>query len=237
MTRHVRQLLAPAILAVALGFVMPCAARAAVIINPSFEAGFTGYTTLGDASIQTAAFGSGPVDGSFQALLSTTATFFPASAVEIFLGLPSGSLDGLGNGDAVLGSALRQDFLGNAGDVISFQFNFLTVEETPSSDFNDFAFTSLSLLQEIADTNSVFVASSTVFPKETGFQTFTVTLPTTGTYSLGIGIVDVSDFDGNSGLLIDAITTSRARAVPEPGTLALIGAGLAGMGFLRRRQN
>ncbi|WP_424102805.1 hypothetical protein [Moorena producens] len=45
---------------------------ALAIVNGSFETGdFTEWSTIGDTSIETAAFGSGPTDGDFQALLST----------------------------------------------------------------------------------------------------------------------------------------------------------------------
>jgi len=41
-----------------------------------------------------------------------------------------------------------------------------------------------------------------------------------------------SETPGNVGLLLDNVTV--ASAVPEPGTLALLGLGLAGFGFIRR---
>ena len=58
---------------------------------------------------------------------------------------------------------------------------------------------------------------------------------------LGLGVEGTS---GRSGLLIDgsfvegtsSFTVSERAAVPEPGTLALIGISLAGIGFARRRR-
>jgi hypothetical protein len=38
----------------------------------------------------------------------------------------------LGNGDATSGSAIRQAFLAEAGDILTFDWNFLTDEGTPS---------------------------------------------------------------------------------------------------------
>ena len=61
-------------------------------------------------------------------------------------------------------------------------------------------------LSLVADTFWTFVLSAADFAGETGFATFTVTLPTTGSYTLGIGVVDVGDAIGLSGLLLDNIT-------------------------------
>jgi len=207
------------------------------IINGGFETGnFSGWTTLGDTSIETSAYGSGPTEGTFQALLSTGeatvsdsvqgfarpdstvltgGTIVPASALETFLGLAPGSLDNLGNGDATEGSAIKQTFTANAGDVLTFDWNFLTNEGTPSS-FNDFSFVSLSQLSELADTTfPTFIDSLTPFNEETEFQTFSFTIPTTGIYSLGLGVTDVADNVVDSGLLVDNVKLTSV-SVPEP---------------------
>lgn len=117
-----------------------------------------------------------------------------ASELEAFLDLAPGSLNQPNNDDATEGSAIRQTFLANAGDVISFDFNFLTNEvlETP---FNDFGFISLNgSVSELADTTSATSSvATTSFIEETGFQTFSTAISTTGTYTLGIGVVDVGD--------------------------------------------
>ena len=108
-----------------------------------------------------------------------------------------------------------------AGDILNFDWNFLTNEVLPPVSFSDFSFVSItssdnsgSYLLKLADvTNATSEFSLTEFFKETGFQTFSFKLPTTGTYTLGLGIIDVGDSDIDSGLLIDNF---KLTSVPEP---------------------
>lgn len=223
------------------------------IQNGSFESGLTNFSVVGNASTQTAAFGSGPTDGTSQALLSTGDPTVTAEAIETFLGLSSGALDALANDPFFpfpplfplvdSGSAISQSITGQAGDVLSFDSNFLTdeidefVSETP---FNDFAFFSLANAQGatvIADTSSEFISSSTIFSSETGFSTTTFVLPSSGTFTLGFGVVDVLDDDFDSSLLIDNVQlNSNSGVVPEPTSLSIFGAmGLAAV--IRRRKS
>ena len=100
-------------------------------INGGFETGdFTAWETIGDTSIETAEFGVIPTQGDFQALLTTDFGSVSDDILENFLGLNSGDIDGIGNGDATQGSALRKTITVEAGDVLSFDFNFLTDSET-----------------------------------------------------------------------------------------------------------
>ena len=198
--------------------------------NGSFETGsFANWQTIGDTSIETAAFGNQPTDGMFQALLSTGSEAVPTSSIEAFLGLDMGSLDALGNGEATSGSAIQQTFTANAGDILTFDWNFLTNENTPTI-FNDFAFVSISSLSELADTTfPTFFSSLSPFDEETGYQPFSFTIPKSGTYSLGLGVTDVRDTAVNSGLLIDNVAVAQ---VPEPSSiLSLLAFGWFGIGI------
>ncbi len=186
----------------------------AAIINGSFEDGFTGWETIGNNKIRTENFGSGPTDGNKQSLSLTSGDAVGQRKLESFLGLESRSLDWLGNGNATEGSAIKQTFTASAGDVISFDYNFLTNEDTPSSYYNDFAFVTLTGVGELADTNSSTVTSLTSFDEETGFATFTQTIEVSGTYTLGIGVVDSGDKKVKSGILVDNV-----KQVPEPLTI------------------
>ncbi len=159
---------------------------ALAIVNGSFETGdFKPWATIGDTSIETEAFGSGPTDGDFQALLSTGVfnTFpvtVPVSDIEKFLGLTGGSLatiPNLPNVDTPTeGSAIQQTFTAHAGDILTFDWNFLTDESTSFSPavFNDFSFVSIAkMVDGLADTNfQLFIDSLTDFDEETGFQSF-----------------------------------------------------------------
>ncbi|MEQ8995340.1 MAG: PEP-CTERM sorting domain-containing protein [Coleofasciculus sp. B1-GNL1-01] len=208
----------------------------ASIVNGGFETGnFDGWQTLGDTSIETSAFGSGPKEGDFQALLRTSS--INDFQLESFLGLPSGSLDALGNGDATEGSAIKQTFTAKAGQVVKFHWNFLTDEldfdDDPFS-FNDFAFVSLTSLNELGDTSLSFMNSLTEFSDETGFEEFSYVIPTTGTYSLGIGVTDVDNRIFESGLLVDKVAVT-----PEPASvLGLLAVSVLGAGsaFKRKQQ-
>ena len=75
------------------------------VVIRGFESGdFTNWSTTGDASIETARFGSGPTEGTFRALATTGDTLSVSDAnLETFLGIAPGTLDGLGNGDATEG--------------------------------------------------------------------------------------------------------------------------------------
>ncbi len=204
----------------------------AQIVNGGFETGdFTGWQTLGTTSTQNAGFGVIPAEGNYQALItneSLLGTGIPTAQVESFLGLTSGTLDSLGNGPVTQGSAIVQAITVSAGERLSFSWDFLTNEFPSSSDTNDFAFVTLSQNRvfTLANTFSPLFTSNTPFTSETGYETFSYTFATQGTYSLGVGVVDVGDTFISSGVLVDNFRLSAA-AVPEPRSLILLGFGCA----------
>ena len=93
-----------------------------------------------------------------------------ANEIEQFLGLTSESLNNLSESYTFDGSAMKQTFTANAGDIISFDFNFLTNESTHNNAKNDFSFVSFAsdvldnpFLHLLGDTFSNFVNSNTRF--------------------------------------------------------------------------
>jgi hypothetical protein len=223
-----------AVLGLVFLFALPQSVQADPIMNGGFESGdFTGWQTIGDALVVDATVGSGPTEGTFQAFLTTAsqngdANNFsgtdaaPAASLEAFLGLPPGSLS-----PAFEGSAIKQTFMANAGEVLRFDYNFLTTE----GQNNDFAFVSLSTLATLADTTSGPFQNSAVVldpifgdpTRETGFRSFHYAVPAAGTYTLGIGVADLADEFIPSGLLVDhaRLEAMPSQAVPVPPGLML----------------
>ena len=158
-------------------------------------------------------------------------------------------LGGLATAEPIEGSAIKQTFTANAGETVSFSWNLLTNESTGQSavndltypEFNDFAF---ALIQtesstewfRLADTISGFSASAVPsFDQQTGVQTFSYTVPSTGNYTLGIGVVDVGEPTRISGLLVDQVA-----AVPECnsilGTISVLFLGAGWAATAKKRQ-
>ena len=205
---------------------------AQAVVNGDFNTGsFTpGWETLGTTSIEDSSFGIAPPSGmTYHALMQTDqgTTGASAAALESFLGLAPNSLSSQG---VTEGSAIRQTLFVNAGDTLSFDWNFLTDQYPGSVDNNDFAFFTLGgTLITLADTFTPSVPSLfSPFARETQYTSFTYTAPSTGGYTLGFGVVDVGDSAVNSGLLVTNVVNTP---VPEP--LTLFGS-LAALGFLAK---
>lgn len=214
----------------------------AQVINGGLETGeFDGYQTIGNTSIQLSAFSSGPAEGNFRALITNGVGSASTSSLEAFLELTPESI----NRGATEGSAIIQTFTANAGDVLTFDFNFLTNQSTLQSNFNDFSFVTINgSVSQLADTNSTFSSSPTgTFRAETGFQTFSSTVPTTGTLTLGLGVTDMNAQTVNSGLLVDKISLQSnssliAEPIPEPSSILglLIFGAFGAKAMLKRKQ-
>jgi hypothetical protein len=220
--------------------------------NPTQLDNLTPWNKAGDVIKTDSSYGSDPTDGSLQALLTTANLLETDSALnasgtdplltpdlESFLGLEPGTLNPPNTFGALEGSAIFQDFTAQAGDILTLDWNFLS-NDTFS---DDYAFIVLALEGDLASLTyddlpklnktlfTVPPSSGTIFDGETGFQTFSRTLITAGTYRIGIGVVDVDDAEGASAVLVDNVRLTPAdQSVPEPATaIAVIGFGIIGI--------
>jgi hypothetical protein len=233
--------------AIALGFAAAKPANAA-IVNGGFEGfpDFVGWQTSGNTTIQAGDFRV-PAEGVQQAVLATgpgatTGGSDPvtAASLETFLGLAAGTLTGAG---ATEGSAIKQlTISGNAGDTITFSYDLATNEPRLQGN-NDFGFVTLNgVLTKLADTTNATNAPPAIdgsgnnaginsFARETGYQTFTLTLAASGTFTLGFGVVDVGDTLVDTALLIDAVTQKEGggggTTIPLPAGAYVLPLGLA----------
>ncbi len=182
----------------------------------SFETGtFNNWRTIGDTSIETEEIGIAPTDGESQALITTGFSDSGGSVEESdlsqFLGLSS--VDPLLDGNTTEGSGIKQTFTAQAGDILEFDYRFLTSEATPSGTFNDSAFFSLgNFALEIGDTSDPTFSSVPEvegFSEVTDSKTIKIGISNAGTYDLGFGIVDLTDSIVDSGILIDDVKVSQ----------------------------
>ncbi len=139
----------------------------------------------------------------------------PESQLDTFLGIPQESLTGLNNGPVMNGSAIMETLTVAAGANLSFNYNFLTNVPPPASAgllnaLDPFGFAIMGpTLIDLADNYTTYPAAMTAAPTQTGFlyelgyKTFTETFVTAGTYTLALGVVDVTTDANSSGLLLD----------------------------------
>jgi len=159
--------------------------------------------TTANASIEAGNLsGQAPLNA-FSPRLSTAIGLTDNAALNTGLGITSAI--GYQEGSAIRNSS----FAASAGDSFSLNWSFSQL------DSSDLGFVKVG--------SALFVLQ--------GASPFTYTFPTTGTYDLAIGVVDVADFTGVSVL---QISDAGSAAVPTPAVLpGLVGLGVA---TLRRRQ-
>ncbi len=220
---------------------LPAKIAQAAVLNNSFEDGLNNWITTGQTTVEDSNFNVTPTQGNYQAVLQTLqdTTGVNATNLENFLGLTTGTLL-----NVTEGSAIKQSITVNNGDILTFDWNFLTDNE-PDQTYNDFAFFTLNnSLISLANTESNLLPNSpnsfSYLAKETGYQPYSYTFTSGGTYTLGFGVVDVDLTGGgdtavNSALLIDNVKlTNSSTTVPEPsaifGLLTLFGLAIKAKG-------
>ncbi|MBU7581968.1 MAG: PEP-CTERM sorting domain-containing protein [Nostoc sp. TH1S01] len=174
-------------------FVFVASPSQAAVINIS---DFTGWQSIGNVSLSNQ-----------QAILSSGGV--SDTAVESFLGLANGALEAFNFQNVNNGSAIKNTITVQAGDVLTFDWQFQAGDYLP---YNDFSFYSIGTsLNKLADIRQVGnfgqIASQTSY-------TFT----TAGTYTIGFGVVNTLDRFLDSSLTVRS-SGSGGEPVPEPMTI------------------
>jgi hypothetical protein len=168
---------------------------------------------------------------------------FASPTLDEFLGIDPSQLDV--SGIAYEGSALKQVVTVEAGEVLSFDWNFLTNETSPLIDpnigsLNDYAFFLVNdEVNVLADIDDAIVPSG-FFVSETGNRSFQYRFNRAGSYTVAFGAVDVDDFTVTSALSVSNVTlTRRTNPTTVPETTPVVGllalAGLAGIRLISTR--
>lgn len=187
----------------------------AAFLSEGFESGdLTGWQTLGPVGVVTSALGTAPSNGRYAVMLATEAgngavgmTVAP-DVIEQFFGFPLGLLGNAGSAPFE-GSAIKTDpFVVSPGDVLRVRWNFLTSEETPGGESNDFGFVSLItgggwLLVDTFDPD--FQPTVTPYGEESGWRTYELVFSEGGTMCLGFGVINALDGLRDSALLVDCV--------------------------------
>jgi hypothetical protein len=214
------------------------AGNAMAVTNGSFNSGLNGWSALGDVNLQAGAILMTTASvyfeddfpesaGAFNASGNAAAEVAVVGGVEDFIGIPLGALDSNDN-FAFEGSVLKQTFNVNAGDTLTFNWNFFTNESSTGADY---AFVSINGALTTLATPLDATNSSLPYAYTTGFQTFNQTFNTASSVTLAFGVVDVNDYNVTSALWFDNVAV-----VPEPETYAMLLAGLGLLGFASRRK-
>ena len=185
------------------------------ILNGSFETGdFNGWTTTG---------GGGQSVVSSVGVLSTT--FSPT--------------DGDYLARLIADSTLTQGVSWDAGDAVSFDWNFIALDFMPYNDYSIF---------EVRDSGGSPIFGLTLadvagtvpggqYQGYTGWNNYSYTFDSEGSGSIAFGVYDVLGGTFSSQLLIDNVV---ATPVPEPFSMMMLGclgAGMLGARKLRRKQS
>lgn len=192
-----------------------------VLTNHGFEEGdLTGWASTGNVTV------SGPTSvvtfdgtvwdispaGNFMAAMNSNGA--TAASLDGFFGLPAGTLQSLNTtGTLTNGSAIYQDFFGNAGDTVTMYWDYVARDYVP---FNDPAFAVVTsptgtFVQTLASIYSGGLEVGT--SGHSTWQEFSFTLTDTGTHRIGFAVTNDRDTILDSALFLDS-EPGGSSAVP-----------------------
>ena len=118
----------------------------------------------------------------------------------------------------------------DAGDVISFSWAFLAKDYLPFNDFGNF-----SILANVSDSFVLTLADVKLVGDfgDTTWKKYSYTFKEQGSGNIYFGVNNSKDQWNSSVLLVDNVS---ATATPEPATLLLLGSGMLGMAYLKKRK-
>ena len=238
------------LLQVALLFVLLLgpASASALIVNPGFDSGLIGWSTIGDFSVETGSFGPA---GDPKLVLTTSPGTIPAlgtGAVPAdpdvigLLGISVADLAAVEPAASVEGAAVTQQFtVGFAATDLQLDYQLFTEETNWAVPFADFllfhvrnlagTFSSIVLITDVATEDGAgnFSASGTPYASETSVRSITMPLNGADTYIFGIAVFDVTDDEFDSAVALD-----NFALIPEPRGGLLLAAGLLGLAVAGR---
>jgi hypothetical protein len=212
------------------------------VVNGGFESGaIAPWVVAGQGLVRDSSFGVTPTHGTYAGYIDNTGNgTILAADMDTALHLPAGTVNTFVSGTPTRGSVIYQNVVVAAGSTLSFDWNFMSDELHEDPIFDDFAFYSVvgatSGIQDsylLASRNSsTFSSSAPVgFDGITGWETQTYYFPTSDTYRIGFGVMNVTDGGYDSAIMLDGIV------VPEPAAGILIGIVIPMLPGRRRRRS
>lgn len=248
----------------------------AQVANGGFESSFTSWTQAGKTLVINNTLGSGPTEGSSQAFLATVTdgtvnpditagTGVSPNTTAAALGVTVAELNGLGNGSAYIGSAISQTIHLNAGETLSFDWNFMTNQTykdgvfnfAPSAANNDFAIVALTkagspvVRAKLADVFYGYAVNpgspggfdsgfsltpiQNPFLSETGFHQYSFLATSTGNYTLGLGVISATTNPNPNGIN-SALLIDNVKVAVVPEPTSMLALGLGLAAMARKRR-
>lgn len=230
--------IASTVLALALSAISSLA-LADVTVNDGFENGLGAWSVFGTASSVASPLST---EGSKVGLVhATEGGDFNAAQLQSFVGVFGDNLRTQPSFFDTFagGSAISQSFNAKKGDLVSFDWRFVTNELQPL--ITDFSFVVLNgKATVLMDSNSSLPIGAGVlgFESATDWRNTTLVADHDGINTVSFGVMQTADTTFSSAMALDKfeVNPGATAPVPEPETWAMMMAGLGLLGFAARRR-